>query len=113
MSNSYTKEIETPVAGHKVVIKTLISGAEREQIESAEYKLIKQAETKEFTVTDTSKLMLAKKHELLRVSVVTIDGDATDCLERCLKMYEPDYDCVYQQILEEQKKMMPSTSPQS
>lgn len=106
----YTKEIETPVGGHKVVIKTMISGAEREQIENAEYRFIKQEDNKDFKVTDMGKVVKAQKHELLRVSVVSIDADATDCLERLLKMYEPDYHFVYDQIVEEQKKMMPSTS---
>lgn len=113
MSNPYEKEIETPVQGQKVIIKTMVSGAEREQIEGAQMQFVQTKDGKEFTVTDMKKLATAQKHELLRVSVLSIDGDATDCLERCLKMYEPDYDFVYEQILAEQKKMMPSTLPQS
>lgn len=106
----YTKEIETPISGHKVVIKTMITGAEREQIDTAEMNFIKTENGSEFKVTDIKKVENAKKHELLRVSVVSINEDTTDCFDRAQKMYEADYNFVYEQILENQKKMMPSTS---
>lgn len=106
----YTKEIETPVAGHKVVVKTMITGAEREQITSAQMQYVKTTDGKSFEVTDMAKAALAEKHQLLKVSVVSIDGDTANCFERLQKMYEPDYDFVYQSVLDEQKKMTPSTS---
>lgn len=106
----YTKEIETPVGGHKVVIKTMITGGEREQIDCAQYKFIDTKNGTDFVVSDMSKVEIADKHELLRVSVVTIDGDVTECFKRLQAMFETDYNFVYEQILAEQKKMMPSTS---
>ena len=109
----YTKEIETPVGGHKVLIKTLVTGAEREQIDGAQFNFIETKDGKDFTVTDMQKVATATKHELLRVSVVNIDGDITDCFKRLQAMFEPDYEFVYEQVLAEQKKMIPSTSPAS
>lgn len=112
----YTKEIETPVGGHKVVIKKLVTGAEREQIDGAQFKYMAVTEGKEgrvATVTDVEMATVATKHELLRVCVVSIDGDITECFKRLQAMFEQDYEFVYEQILTEQKKMTPSTSPAS
>ena len=109
----YTKEIVTPMAAHKVVIKILVTGAEREQIDGAQFKHMEVKEGKEgreAVVKDVSLATLASKHELLRVSVISIDGDITECFARLQAMYEPDYAFVYEQVLAEQKKMMPSTS---
>ena len=108
-----TKEIVTPVAGHKVVIKTMLSGAERESVDTAAMELVQTKDGSAFEVTDMRKVGLAQKHELLRVSVVSIDGDLTDCFGRLQKMGEHDYAYVYEQIVEEQKKMKDSIFPAS
>ena len=105
-----TKEIETPIGKHKVVIKTMLTGAEREKVENAEMQYVKTTDGKTFSVTDMEKVGLAKKHVLLSTSVVTIDGDGAEVLKRLQKMYEPDYAFVYSQIESEQKKMTASTS---
>lgn len=109
MQPQFTAEIETPIGKHKVVFKTMVTGAEREQIDAASMKFVDTKDGKEFTVKDMPKLAIAEKHELLRVCVVSIDGDMTDCLERLHKMYEPDYKAVYEAILEAQKKTAAST----
>lgn len=109
----YTQEIETPVGGHKVLVKTMLTGAEREQVDGAQYNFIKTTDGKEFSVTDMQKVATATKHELLRVAVVSIDGDITECFKRLQSMYEPDYEYVYGQIVALQKKMIPSTSAAS
>ena len=106
----YTKEIVTPVGKHKVAIKSLVTGAEREQIDGAQFNFIQTKDGKDFTVTDMQKVATATKHETLRVSVISIDGDITECFNRLQAMFEPDYKYVYEQVLAEQKKMMPSTS---
>ncbi|MFG6605285.1 hypothetical protein ACGYLM_01560 [Sulfitobacter sp. 1A10445] len=105
-----TKEIETPLGKHKVVIKTMLTGAEREEVDNAEMKYLKTEDGKSFQVTDMAKVGLAKKHALLSTSVVTIDDDGAEVLKRLQKMYEPDYSFVYEQIEIEQKKMTASTS---
>jgi len=109
----YTKEIETPIGKHKVVIKTMLTGAEREQVDGAQFNFIKTTDGKEFAISDMQKVATATKHELLKVAVVTIDGDLTDCFKRLQAMYEPDYEFVCAQIEELQKKMLASTQAAS
>lgn len=109
----YQKEITTPVGGHKVVIKTMLTGAEREQVDGAQMEFVDTEDGQTFKVKDMKKVAVAQKHELLRVSVKSIDGDETNCLERLKKMFDPDYQFVHQSILEEQKKASELTSPPS
>jgi len=110
LSMDYTKEIETPIGNHKVKFKTMLTGAEREQVEGAQMEYVDTEDGQTFKVKDMKKVANAQKHELLRVSVVSIDGDETDCLKRLQKMYDPDYQFVHQQILEAQKKASELTS---
>lgn len=105
-----TKEIETPIGKDKVVVKTMLTGAEREKVDSAEMQYVKTTDGQNFTVTDMEKVGLAKKHSLLSTSVVSINGDTSEILKRLQKMYEPDYAFVFSQIETEQKKMKVSTS---
>ena len=108
-----SKEIITPMAQHKVVIKTMLTGAERERVTNAPMKYAKTEDGKTFTVTDMEKVALAEKHALLEASIISIDGGTTDLLNIARKMYEPDYDFVYNEIVEAQKKMKVTTSPAS
>jgi NaMN:DMB phosphoribosyltransferase len=105
----YTKEITTPVGKHVVVIKTMLTGAERETVTSAPQEFVKTNDGTTFEVTDMKKMALAEKHALLRASLVSIDGDITSCFERTQKMFEADYDFIYENVLEVQKKMKEST----
>lgn len=100
----YTAEITTPVGKHVVVYKTMVTGAEREQIDGAQMPYVDTTDGKTFTVKDMRKVAVAEKHELLKVCVVSIDGDPTDCFTRLQKMYEADYKAVYEAIVEAQKK---------
>lgn len=109
----FTKEIETPVGKHKVVIKTMLTGAEREQVDAAQMDFVETEDGQTFKVKDMKKVAVAQKHELLKVSVKSIDGDETNCLQRLQKMYEPDYEFVHEQIEKEQKKARGGTSEPS
>ncbi len=108
-----TQEIITPFEGKKVVIKTMLTGAEREQVDNAQMKFVKTKDGTNVEVADMVQLNLAQKHELIRISIVSIDGDISDCFQRWHKMYEPDNAFVYNQIVETQKKMMESITPTS
>lgn len=105
----YEKEITTPVGGHKVVIKTMLTGAEREEVDGAQAPFLETEDGQNFKVSNMKKVMTAQKHELLRQSVKSIDGDETNCLDRLLKMYDPDYQFVLEQIEETQKKASEAT----
>lgn len=107
------KEITTPVAEHKVVIKTMLTGAERERVVNAPMKYAKTDDGVHFTFTDMEKVATAEKHALLEASIVSIDGGTTDLLNIVRKMYEADYDFVYNEIVGTQKKMKPVISPLS
>lgn len=104
------KEITTPIGEHKVVIKTLLTGAERESVDNAQMQYAKTKDGQTFEITDLEKVAVAQKHKLLEVSVVSIDGNGDNRLERLRKMYEPDYEYVYNEVQEAQKKMQASTS---
>lgn len=104
MTPKYQEEIVTPVAGHKVVIKTLLTAADQERVESAQMDFVETTDGKTFAVKDMKKVGLAQRHELLKVSVVSIDGDVSDCFMRLQKMFYPDYQFVLNQIEERQKK---------
>lgn len=108
-----TKEITTPIGGDKVVIKTILTAAEREQVNGAQMPYVKTIDGKSFEVTDMKKIAVAERHELIKISVVSINGDATDSFARWHKMYEHDADFVYNEIVNAQKKMIPSTFPMS
>lgn len=101
----FTKEIETPVGKHKVVFKTMLSVSERERVDTAAMKFIETQDGKEFKVTNTAQVTLAPKHELLKVSVVSIDDDTANPFDRIQKMYDVDGEAIYDAISAEQKKM--------
>ncbi|MGX7894408.1 hypothetical protein [Tsuneonella sp. HG222] len=104
------KTVETPIGKHKVEFKTLLTVAEAERVKTAQMEFIQTKDGVEFAVTNTAQVTLAEKHELLKVSIISIDGDATDCFDRIQKMYEPDGAFVYASILEAQKKMKDTIS---
>jgi hypothetical protein len=107
----YQTEIVTPLEQAKVVIKTMLTGAEQEAVDNAELQYATTADFKTFQAKekDLKKITLAKKHELITRSVVSINADPTDVLVRLQKMPAKDYKFVYDTIVAEQKKMMSET----
>lgn len=107
MSDTKTKELELPISKSKVVIKTMITGAEREQIETANTRFSKVGPRGEVIITDIAGATLAEKHATIDVFVVSLDGSQTDCRSRLLKLYEEDYQFVIDAIAEVEKKAKP------
>ncbi|MGI1661388.1 hypothetical protein ACRDNQ_04020 [Palleronia sp. KMU-117] len=103
----------TPIGEHKVVIKTLLTAAERERVDAAQMDYVDTSDGKTFTVKDMKKVATAQRHELLKVSVVSIDGDAANCFDRLQKMFHPDYEFVLNEIEDRQKKAYQPTSAAS
>lgn len=99
-----TKIIKTPVQAKEVTIKTIITGAERETIDSAQMDFMKTTDGKTFEVTDMGKVALAQKHALLKICVTQIGDSTTNLFEQLQKFYEEDYDFVFNEIMKEQKK---------
>ena len=106
---NFTKEIITPIGQHKVVIKTMLTGAEREEVNNAQMDFVKTNDGQTFEVQDMKKVAVAEKHKLISLSVVTIDNDPTDTLSRIQKMWEKDSDFVYNEIINSQKKAQKET----
>lgn len=100
----YFKEVMTPIGKHVVRFRTMLTGPEREQVEAAQMQFVETTDGREFKIKDMKAIKFAQKHELLKVSIVSIDNDETDCFARLQKMFSPDYEFVHQSILEEQKK---------
>jgi len=105
---TYEIELTTPLEETKVVIKTMLTGEDDEAIENAQLKYAKSENFKDFTAkeSDLAKISNAKKDELLARSIVSINGDATNCLQRIKKLPAKDYRFVHKNIVDEQKKMM-------
>lgn len=103
-----TREITTPLGKDKVVIKTILTGAEREQVDNAQMRYVKTSDGKNFEVSPEHMMMIgvAQKHELMKVSIVSINDDPTDTFNRWQKMYEPDYNFVYNEVVAAQKKII-------
>lgn len=107
-TNKYHQTITTPAEGVEVVIKTMLTGAEREAVDNADSEFIEVYEGKggerEVRIKDASKLVLASKHKLLQVSVVSINGDSADTIKRLGRLLDVDYEFVHNQIVAVQKK---------
>lgn len=100
----YQKEIITPIDKKKVVIKTMLTGAEREQITNAQYESAKIGDKGEVIIKDVASAVNAEQHKMLDVCIVSIDGSAIDCRDRLMKMWEEDTQFVIDEIEACQKK---------
>lgn len=107
----YQTEIMTPLEQVPVVIKTMLTGGEQEAVDGAELKYATTKDFKTFQAKESNLLKVtnAKKHELIARSVISINGDSTNPVERLQKMPAKDYEFVYKAIQAEQKKMMSTT----
>lgn len=117
----YQKEIETPLEKAKVVIKTMLTGEDADAIEAASQKHLKvrgvkvDQATKKVEVdvdsehTDLGLVNAETKKATLVRSIVSLNGDATNCYDRLKKLPAVDYNFVHQAIVDEQKKMTSST----
>lgn len=101
--NTYTKEVELPISKAKVVIKTMITGREKEFIETADARVTKVGPNNQL-IAKPDEVMMAPKHALIDTYVVTINGSNVDCRKKVLDMMEDDYDAVMLAIDEAKKK---------
>lgn len=108
LNKDFTREIVTPIMGKTITLKTVITGAEREKIESATTKYVTAGGStgKEISVTDMEALLYATRHQMLRICVISIDKDETDCLDRLRQMPDDDYQFVIAEVENDQKKIV-------
>jgi hypothetical protein len=113
MSNeNYTKEIELPISKSKVVIKTMITGEDKEFIETAEARASK-VNGKGELVASPADVFIAQKHAEIDAYVVSIDGSNVDVRKRMKKLYEPDYDAIIAGIESVKKAKTPEAETAS
>ena len=89
-----TRTIETPL-GHKVAIKTFFTQSERVQVQRIlAGENTASEEAKQSALIDAS-------HRALTLAVVSIDGDASDVLEKLTdELPTSEYDAVLAPVLE-------------
>lgn len=96
-------ELILPISKSVVIIKEMITGAEREMIETAQGRVARIGDNNA-VVADVAKIITAEKHATLDVYIISIDGSPTECRERLYKLFEPDTKFVVDAIEELQKK---------
>ena len=100
----YEKEIITPITQTKVVIKTMLTGLDREAIETAGMDDATIGSKGEVVIKDVKKMVLAQKYAAMDVSVVSVNGSPAETRQKLLQLPEHDTQFVIDAIESEQKK---------
>lgn len=97
MSQAPTREIETPIGKHKVLVKQWLNGREREYVDGPIYSSMSvtpraQGNRVEADMgkLDLEKMIAESEHRAISTFIVSIDGDNTNILDRVLDMHEED-----------------------
>jgi hypothetical protein len=97
MTDRPTREIETPVGKHKVLIKTWITGREREHIQEPIFGAINMTPRQvganvnmEMQKMDMARMVSESGHRELSTFVVSVDGKSENVLDTILDMHEDD-----------------------
>jgi hypothetical protein len=106
--NTYTKEVELPISKGKAVIKTMITGSDKEFIDTAEARA-SRVNGKGELVAEPEKVFIANKHAIIDTYLVSIDGSEVDCRKRMGKLFEADYDAIMSAIETVKKTKAPET----
>lgn len=108
-----TREIETPIAKRKVVLKEWITGAQREYINAP---LMNAVKTKpkftpgsgqpdmEFGQLDIEAFLTESAHREISTFVVSVDEKTEDLLNEVLNMHEDDTEFIKEEINKVSKK---------
>jgi len=93
--NRETKEIKTPIDGHKVEIKTYITGREQEQIDDILFSQIKVSAGTNINVKELGgSFMTDQTHKLIEIMVVSVNDKKENILDAILDMKKADYQFV-------------------
>lgn len=107
MSDRATKEITTP-GGHKAVLKTYVTGAEKREIDNVFINASKvhvEANNPSATVGENNMADLVNKAEDVAIEkiVVSIDGDEKEIVKRLLDLPSADSDSIIREVEKVQK----------
>lgn len=99
MEDRDTFEIVTPVKGHKVVLRSWITGRESQKIDSAMFKGVGTTGDGKRLQPKLSDTMLAdQENASIEVIVVSVDGKDNDLVNTVLNMRKQDYDFVLKEV---------------
>jgi len=111
--NRETKEIKTPIDGHKVEIKTYITGREQEQIDDILYRQLKVSAGTSVNVKELEASFITDQtHKLIEIMIVAVNDKKEKILDTILDMKRDDYKFVLVELnkataggsIEERKK---------
>jgi len=114
MVDRETKEITTP-GGHKVVLKTYLTGRETNELKSVMYSALKMnmddAQSGKVAVNDVpGTFIVEQERKALEILLVSLDGDATGPIDRLLDLPSAEYEAVIKEVNQIQN---PTTPPKS
>ncbi len=99
MEDRDTFEIVTPVKGHKVVLRSWITGRESQKIDSAMFKGVGTTGDGKRLQPKLSDTMLAdQENKSIEVVVVSVDGKDNNLVDVVLNMRKADYDYVLSEV---------------
>lgn len=99
MEDRETFEIVTPVKGHKVVLRSWITGRESQKIDGAMFKGVGTTGDGKKLQPKLSESMLADQEKAsIDVVVVSVDGKNNNLVDTVLDMRKGDYDYVLKEI---------------
>lgn len=99
MEDRETFEIVTPEKGIKVVLRSWITGREKQKIDGAMFKGVGttgDGKTLRPTLSDT--MIADQENASLEAVVVEVDGNTTKVVERVLNMRVKDYEYVLKEV---------------
>ena len=91
-----TKEILTP-NGHKVILKTYLTGGEAELVEDVFLAQSDLGEDQKVSFNFKAAVRPAN-HKLIEIMVVSLDGEEKDVLKRLLDLKSQDYRAVVDEL---------------
>ena len=91
MSEREQKEITTPVDGHKVVIKTYLTGREYREIENVFLRQAKVNTAGQQSGEFDGSIVKVAEDRLVEQAIISIDGKPDDILNRALDFKNADF----------------------
>lgn len=99
MEDRETFEIVTPVKGHKVVLRSWITGRESQKIDGAMFKGVGTSQDGKKLTPKLSETMLSdQENASIEVVVVSVDGKDNDVVNSVLNMRAKDYSFVTAEV---------------
>ena len=102
MAERETKEFTTP-AGHKVVLRTYLTGREANELKAVMFSALKMnmedAQSGKVNVIDVPGTFLVdQERKALGFLVVSVDGDATAPVDKLLDLPSAEYEAVVKEV---------------